>query len=173
MLVILLGFQLHKGVSMQGYLGRTEGLRATLYLEFVPSGWFPLNNPFFSSESNTLGLTAPVSESVAACRFRTNWEEPDSLSEEVAILASVVAEMTQRPEEEKKEETKTAPEEEPCFEELDDLPRVSSSKKRSQPNRGSLDSFLIFHDKKFDLEKLTCQLCVKLCQLFLFRRRQL
>lgn len=134
MLVILLGFQLHKGVSMQGYLGRTEGLRATLYLEFVPSGWFPLNNPFFSSESNTLGLTAPVSpESVAACRFRTNWEEPDSLSEEVAILASVVAEMTQRPEEEKKEETKTAPEEEPCSRNWTTFPVSVHQKRGANP----------------------------------------
>ena len=56
---------------MQGYKGQHEGLRATLYLELLPGEWFPINNPFLSSESNTLGLTHPVTtEVVAASRFR-------------------------------------------------------------------------------------------------------
>lgn len=60
---------------MNGYVGRSGGLRATLYVQLIPKAWVTLlKNPYFSSESNTLGLTAPITaECVAASRFQQEW----------------------------------------------------------------------------------------------------
>ncbi len=61
---------------MKGYPGQHQGLRASLYVELLPSEWFPVNNPFLTSESNTLGLTKEISpEIVAATRFRNEAEQ--------------------------------------------------------------------------------------------------
>lgn len=61
---------------MRGYLGQFSGLRATLYLELLPREWFPINNPFLSSESYTLGLTAQITaEGIEAARFRVEEEQ--------------------------------------------------------------------------------------------------
>lgn len=59
---------------MHGYVGQYEGLRATLYLELVPEDWFPAQgpiHPFFTSETNTLGLTERIfPRTIAATRFK-------------------------------------------------------------------------------------------------------
>lgn len=69
-----LGFQIHKGVSMDSYKGQHEGFRATLYVEFVPRELLDeaQNNPDFTSESNILGLTDEITaEKISTTRFMT------------------------------------------------------------------------------------------------------
>lgn len=70
---------------MNGFKGQHDGLRATLYLELVPREMYEEAkvNPFFTSESNILGLTEKLTvEGIAATRYRTMEEQREERKKE-------------------------------------------------------------------------------------------